>query len=169
LRDGIATLEEAKKVMGAIATVECRIAFAAARAEKKIQAIKSDHEAAVGPDKTELERLGNRLKAFIESNPELFQDPRKVRMESGAFGLQTVTEVVIGDETACLKYCVENKMEDCFALAMRPVKEGLRARLEDGTRIPCVTMKTGDTAVYKVSKALVDGAREVAEKEAVRC
>jgi hypothetical protein len=38
----------------AIATVECRIAFAAARAEKKIRAIKSAHEAAVGPGKTNL-------------------------------------------------------------------------------------------------------------------
>lgn len=164
LRDGIATVSEASVVMASIAEVECQIALQMALTEKRIQALKAEHDRRIGPHKTEAERLGKRLKEFIEEHRELFRDPRKVKTESGSYGLQTVSEVVVTDEPLCIATVVNKEMLDCYKMSTALVKQGLKTRLESGQTVPGAMLKAGDTAVYKVAKSLIDDARAQAEK-----
>lgn len=162
LRPGIASLPEAKVIMQNIAETTCHLEARKARIEKQITDIKAKLAGLCAEDIADLEEFEKVLSAFIMSHQDLFQKPRKIVTEFGSFGLQAVSEVVIEDETKFLKHVIEHELYDCFKTVRTPVKDAIKARLEAKEHIPGVTLKTGDTAVYKVAKTLVDEAKEKA-------
>ncbi len=164
LRPQVTTIDEAKKLMAEIARLTCILAVGKARLEQRITELKQSTAERLGPAGTELELFESELSAFILTHKCMFEKPRKVATEFGSFGLQDVTELIILDEAACLKHCVEKKLEDCFQVALRPVKAGIKARLEAGENIPGCSLKSGDTAVYKVSKSVIETEVEKALK-----
>lgn len=162
LRPGITNLDEAKAAMADIAKLTCRIEYQKARLEKQVADLKTR---LVGLNAQEMEHLAEREKAltvFITSHPELFQKPRKVVTEFGSFGLQAVCEVVIENEEAVTKWLVAQSFEECFVSELNLVRKAIKTRLEAKENIPGCTLKTGDTAVYKVAKTLIDETREKA-------
>jgi hypothetical protein len=145
-----------------IATVTCRLAVAKARLEQKITAAKAEHAERTQIDEQKLADQESLLKSFIMTHQALFQKPRKATTAFGSFGLQAVSEVVIEDEDRFLKHVIEHAFYDCFKTVRTPVKDGIKTRLEAKETIPGCTLKTGDTAVYKVSPAFIEAEKKEA-------
>jgi hypothetical protein len=158
LRSAIASLDEAKTVFTDLAQAELALAKADAAFEHRIGRLKADHAARTEPDRRRREEKAAALCAFIEANKPLFARPRKVRTDLGAFGLQEVSDLVVTDEPALLKALADRRYEDCFKLLVRPLKPAIKARLEAGETLPGCHVRSGDTAVYKVDKTLLDEA-----------
>jgi len=131
--------------------------------EKRVAKLKLEHADATRDERVITGTGTDLLARFIEQHKDLFADPRKVKTSMGSFGLQAVSELVIENQVRLERYLVENKIEDCFELAFRTIKTAIRKRLEVGEKIPGARIVSGDTAVYKVDKALVDQARASAD------
>lgn len=159
LRPNIETVDQAKRLMADLARVTCVIEVAKARLELTLAKDKALYAEKVAEPSAELDALEANLRSFIVAHKSIFQKPRKVATEFGSFGLQDTSEVIITDEEACLKHCIDSEMEDCFKSVISPIKSGLKVRLEAGGTIPGCSLKTGDTAVYKVAKSVIE--REV--------
>jgi hypothetical protein len=71
----------------------------------------------------------------------------------------------VEDEAAAIRAVLKRQMEDCFQTSVRLSKSGLKARLEAGEKIPGVALRSGDTAVYKVDKSLIDRAKAEGNRE----
>jgi len=159
LRMDIHDLDQARRVFDDVALLTIALAKKDAAFENRIAKLKAEHDAATCDDRAILADGGEMLARFIEQNKDLFADPRKVKTSMGSFGLQAVSELVIDNPVRLERYLVENKIEDCFELAFRTIKTAVRKRLEVGEKMPGARIVSGDTAVYKVDKALVDQAR----------
>jgi phage host-nuclease inhibitor protein Gam len=159
LRDFPETIIGAKVLFGELAQRCIALAARDAQFEKRIARLKADHAATTEELRNGIANMEDDLTGFIESHRDLFKDPRKVKTDFGAFGLQAVNDVVIEDEDAAMKAVVKRRFEDCFQVATRLVKTALKARLEAGEKIPGVVVRSGDTAVYKVEKSLLDRAK----------
>jgi len=162
LRPVIATHEDATAVLSKIARVECKVAIQKARCEKKIADAKARYEAAVAEDLAEQKTLCLLLADFIMNNRDLFKKPRKISTDWGTYGLQTVTELIVHNREAMTNRLLEAGYESCLKTVHTPVKKAIQARIEAGQPITGCTLHKGDTAVYKVSKAVIDEAREKA-------
>lgn len=161
-RPTLASLDEAKQSMAAIARLECEIAQSAALAEKQIVAAKGHHAARVVQKEEIRHEHELALTGFILANKTLFKKPRKITTEFGSFGLQTVTDLVVTNEETAVQACLERGYEDCLKIVRTILKKAAQVRLDAGESIPGLQIRTGDTAVYKVAKALLDEAREKA-------
>lgn len=162
LRPGITDLDQAKNAMQEIAQTTCRLKYQKARVEKQITDIKAKLAEMQAADVAKLQETEKALSVFIAGHPSLFQKPRKVVTEFGSFGLQETTEVIIEDESRLMKHVIVNEFYDCFETVRTLIKKALRTRLEAKETLPGCVLKTGDTAVYKVAKTLVDEAKEKA-------
>jgi hypothetical protein len=161
LRTTIENLDDADLVLQQIAQAECRIAKEEAKLELLITDAKARHAERILEIKVQHITLAERLAAFIESARGLFVRPRKRKTDFGSYGLETVTEVRIADEDALVERLLELGYEDCLKVTHKPVKQALKDRIAAGETFPGVQVVSGDTAVYKVAKALLDEAREV--------
>jgi len=159
------TLDETKTLFNELAQHCIALAVRDAQLEKRVAKLKAEYATETAEFRKDIEDMERVLSEFILGNRDLFKDPRKVKTHFGSFGLQTVNDVVIEDEEAAKKAVVKRQFEDCFQLALRLVKTGLKARLDAGEKIPGVVVRSGDTAVYKVEKALIDRAKNEAQKE----
>lgn len=157
-RTAIADLDGAKTIMQEIAKLTCELAHQEARVEKRIMAIKDDLAERTSIAREQLASLQESLGEFILANKDLFQKPRKVKSEFGEFGLQTVTELVVSDEDELLTFLMDRGYHDCMKVTRTIIKKQVAERMEVET-FPGCALKTGDTAVCKVAKALVDEAR----------
>lgn len=163
LRATIATLEQAKTTFNELAALELEIAKADAAFEHKVAKLKAAHAEALA-GKIELhDSLAECLVAFIAANKGLFANPRKVKTDLGTFGLQTVTDLLVSDEKALIEAIDRLGYTECIKESRSPVKKLLADRIIAGEKFPGCQIRTGDTAVYSVKKALVDQAREEAE------
>lgn len=158
LRNVPLSLDDAGILMREIALIEKRLAVSGARLEKKVADAKAIHNAETEGRRLALDKLRERLAAFITANPGLFQDPRTVKTEFGAFGLRTVTEVGIVDQERALQAVRTAGYDDCFATLQSLILPAVRKRLEAGENIPGVLLRSGDVVVCKVSKTLIDEA-----------
>jgi hypothetical protein len=159
----ITTLDQAKATFNELAAVELEIAKADAAFEHRIAKLKASHIEATA-DKTALHAdLAEMLVAFVANNKSLFKDPRKVKTNMGAFGLQTVTDLLITDLDALDAAILERGYEGCMEVKRSPVKKAISARIAAGEQFPGCTVRSGDTVVYAVKKALVDQAKQEAE------
>lgn len=158
-RTTIRNLDEARAVMQEIARLECALIKSDAVLESKIVALKSSHEQATASGRDAHGLACQALTRFILANPQLFEDPRKITTQFGSFGLQTVTDVVVSNESAAMQHILEAGYDDCLKSVQTLLKSGIKPRLQAGETIPGCSLRTGDTAVYKVAKALLDQAR----------
>ena len=163
LRMDIHDLDEARRCFDEIALRTISLAKQDAAFEKRVAKLKLEHADATRDERVITGTGTDLLARFIEQHKDLFADPRKVKTSMGSFGLQAVSELVIENQVRLERYLVENKIEDCFELAFRTIKTAIRKRLEVGEKIPGARIVSGDTAVYKVDKALVDQARASAD------
>jgi phage host-nuclease inhibitor protein Gam len=166
LRDSPATMDEATVLFNNLArnilTVEAR----SAALEKRIATLKAQHEAATADLASAIQEDAQALTRFIELNRPLFKNPRKVKTSFGSFGLQTVSELVVTDQEKVVEALLDRGYEDCFKTVTTLVKPPIKARLEAGEKLIGVSVKTGDTAVYKVDRALIQNARKNEEADA---
>jgi len=160
LRSTIETLEEARETFRDYALCVKHIAAEDAKFERQIAQRTATHDQRTAPLKQQAEDLKLGLACFITANPGLFEKPRTVKTDFGEFGLRTVTELAITDRDAMLEACCDRGYDDCFERVLKPVKTAVRERIKAGEQFPGCTLKTGDTAVCKVAKALLDEARE---------
>lgn len=159
LRMDIHDLDQARRVFDDVALLTIALAKKDAAFENRIAKLKAEHVSATCADRSLMLAGGDLLARFIEQHKDQFADPRKVKTSMGSFGLQAVSELVIENQVRLERYLVENKIEDCFELAFRTIKTAIRKRLEAGDKMPGARIVSGDTAVYKVDKTLVDQAR----------
>jgi hypothetical protein len=162
MRPGIANLDQAKTAFQEIAQLTCRLEHQKARVERQIADIKAKLAEISETDASNLHKLEVALTAFIQSHQDMFVHPRKIVTDFGSFGLQAVNEIVIEDQAKALAFLINNSLTDCYKMSPTLVKTAIKARFEAGQSIPGCTLKTGDTAVYKVAKTLVDEAKEKA-------
>jgi len=154
------TLDEAKTLFNSIAMADIKIARTKAQAEARIAKIKTDTEIKVAEVDPDLEAKCEALGQFIDANPQHFEKPRNIRTSMGSFGIQKANKVKITDKDACRDFVVDQKMTNCFEPTYKIVKKGIAAALEAGSKIPGAKLLKGEVAHYKVSKALLDKAKE---------
>ena len=92
------TVEQADDLFREIALITIRINRVKANFEKKIADLKAAAELTLGPDETELERLSQKLRNYIQSNPERFIRPRQHLTDYGKYGVRTAVKLEISDE-----------------------------------------------------------------------
>jgi hypothetical protein len=155
-------MDEAKDLFDILAQEIINLAELDAKLEKRIAKLKADHAAETTVSREEIADMEKVLSDFILGNRDLFKDPRKIKTDFGRFGLQAVSEIDIKDEFVALKAVIKRNFEDCFETDTKLVKAGLKTRIESGEKIPGIVQRSGDTAVYKVTKALLDRAKSSA-------
>ena len=158
-RINIQSIEDAAAVMEHIATIACEVAAEEARAEKKIVAIKSDLTARTAAAREDLQSLEQQLSEFILANKPLFQKPRRHKTNFGEFGLQTSTELTITNDDLLREHLMTQGYHDCMKVVRSILKGKVVERIDAGEDMPGAQIRTGDTAVYKVSKALLAEAK----------
>ena len=163
LRNAPNTLYEAKVLFDELARHCIDLVARDAQLERRVARLKAEHAGETEDLLKDIAAKEIALKEFINSRRDLFKDPRKVKTDFGAFGLQAVSDVEIKDEEAVLKAVVKRKLEDCFKLSTKLVVAGIKTQLEAGEKIPGCALRSGDTAVYKIEKALIDRAKENCE------
>ena len=160
-RPSITSLDDAIRVHAELAQAEIRMAVAGARAEKAIADLKARHMQQIQPDNDRAAELRDHLAGWILANKDVFAVKRKVTTDFGSFGLQAVSELQISDPDALNEHLLEQGYDDCLKVVRTPVKTAIASRIQAGESMPGCRVRTGDTAVYKVSKAIL--ADEVAK------
>lgn len=156
----IKSLDEAKSAMAKLARLATTIELWKARSNSKISTIKHDLQGKLIPVEAELDAVGKSLGAFIEANRGLFEKPKKIKCEGGAFGLQKASGIEITDEAALMIHLLEEGYDDCIEIVRKPNKAAIKTRLESGCPLPGVTQASGETVVYKVDPKLLKEAKE---------
>lgn len=159
-RAAIDSLDQADRAMQNIATLEARIAVDTTRANRAITGIKARLADKLHDDETQLNVLRQRLGDFILRRKDLFADPRKRRTDFGEYGLQRVRQVEVINKEALIAAIQEAGYHDLLRVLTDVNKEGLRARLEAGWTIAGARLNDGDTAVCRVSSAIIKSALE---------
>lgn len=163
LRPEINTLEEAEGLLKEIALAQCVVEAKRAKAEKRIAEIKSQLEDENAFLLAHITNFENQLRLFIEQNKKLFEKRRKHKCDWGTFGLQKASGVVITDEEALVAYAAKLRLHPGLLKTVQtPIKSAVEEALNAGVDLPGCSLKTGDTAVYTVAKALIDEAKETA-------
>jgi len=163
-RPNVTDLEEAKAVFARLARGTIEAAKIRAQAEARIARIKAEAAEREAPIASAIAADEATLRAFILAHPEHFKKPRQVATDWGKFGLRTLPpDVLISDEPRLVQVLLENGYEDCFETVHKPVKAGLKTRLEAGEKLPGATLREGyEEAIYTVAKALIEEAKESA-------
>jgi hypothetical protein len=133
--------------------------------EKRVARLKAQHEESCSKLVSDIDDHALALTSFIETNRGLFNDPRKVKTSLGSFGLQTVSELKITDEDLLVQHLLGSGYDDCYEVVRKPIKAPVKARIKTGETIPGAIVVEGDTAVYKVDRALIAKARECESAE----
>jgi len=155
-RPVIASVADAIRVHADLAQVEIRMAVAAARTEKAVAELKAKHMERIQSDSARAGELREVLAGWIMANKPVFAAKRKIVTDFGSFGLQSVSELQIADEPALVEHLLEQGYEDCLKVVRTPIKPAIKARIEAGETMPGCHIRDGDTAVYKVSKTIIE-------------
>lgn len=162
LRDNAKTMHDAEQIMETIAHLECEIAYSVAHRNNQIQRARERHTLRTNQAIADLGEAVRRLEHFIGRNRDMFDKPRKHVTDFGSFGLETVTSIEFDTQEKCIEELKERGYFDCLKIGYTPIKAALKKRLNAEETIPHCTLKTGDTAVYKTAKNLLDEAKEKA-------
>ena len=163
LRNAPAELHDAISMFNRLAQSQIALAARDAMFEKQAARLKAAHVTGTESDREALKNMESDLMAFIQARRDLFKDPRKIKTDFGSFGLQTVSDVVVKNEERVIEDMLDKGYDDCVQITRKLLKSALRTRLDDGEKFPGVTLRSGDTAVYKVDKSLLDKAKSQAE------
>jgi len=157
------TLDDARATLEALAHCEVRIAQVNARAEKKINEIKSAAETALAPERDLKSQLEQKLTAFILNNRGLFEKKRSQETSFGTFGLRKAANTLtVEDAETVIQWALDQGYDDLVETTRVLVKDAVKRRLAAGEQVPGCSIPVGDFAFYKVAKALLDEARESA-------
>lgn len=160
----IQDIDGAREVMREIALISKRIAITNARAEKRIADIKTQADKENEGRRLALAKFTADLSAWITANATQFEKPRTCKTEFGEFGLRTVPELSVSNETETISWLMENGYVDCFETVQKLVKPAISKRLNAKETIPGCLIRTGDTVVCKVSKAIIDAGLQSLEE-----
>lgn len=160
LRSPISTIEEADQTFRQYALAIKKIAVADARFERDHASRLMKHKADTQPLRAQAEELLGKIAHFIGAHGGLFKSPRTRKLDVCEYGLRTATELIIDNEDALLNLLMDRGYDDCMQTVRSVAKSNVRARLSAGEEIPHCHMNSGDTVVAKVSKALLNEARQ---------
>lgn len=152
----IDNLDSAKALFQDLAIQTLEKSITVAEFEASIARLKEECEKSVGPLNDRIRQHVDRLEKFILANVQLFQSPRKVKTAFGSFGLQTATDLMVDDEKALIDWLVANGHHDCVDTKPRVNKTKVKDLLAAGWTCPGAIVRTGDTAVYTVSKTWLE-------------
>lgn len=144
-----------------LARLQARRIKMAAEADAKISAVKEEAAKNLAPIEQEVKALENQLTNWLKQNASMFADDRSRKTAFGAYGWRKSAAVKIEDEEKlkeffyqCLAAGVDPK--DIGKLEFRPVKEGIKNRLEAGTAVPGCELREKDAPYYEVDQNFVD-------------
>lgn len=160
LRSTVADLDSASALFNSLAANILKLEAKNAAFERRLADLKLIHERQTAELRDAIQSDSAELLAFIDANRALFRSPRKVKTSLGSFGLQTAGELAVSAPDKLLQTLLEYNYEDCFKTIRTLVKPAIRARLQAGETLPGVAIRAGDTAVYKVDRALIEQARQ---------
>ncbi len=163
LRPQLASVEQADACFDALARDTIELAKHEAACEHRIARLKTQLAEATAILRERIAENEGSLLSFVAARPELFENPRKRKTDFGSFGLQTATELAVSDIETVVETCLERGYDDCFKVVRTPIKTALQKRIAAGETFPGCTLKTGDTAVYKVDRVLLQNAKKTAE------
>ena len=149
------TVEQADDLFREIALITVRINRVKANFEKKIADLKAAAKLTLGPDETELERLSQELRNYIQCNPERFIRPRQHLTDYGKYGVRTAVKLEIMDEE---RVKAEVRRQDIPALTLieHLDRKALEKAISEGKTIAGCELRKGEIASYTVSKALLE-------------
>ncbi len=162
----ITSREEADNVFRRIAQLTVAIASRTYRAKKRILAIEQELANDTAAERADLATQEEALATYITANKGQFQDPRKVKLPEGAYGLQEVAEVRVEDEMKAGRALIRLRLNECYERKFVIFKPALKKRLLAGDKIPGVTLVTGDTVVCSVAPAIIKKAEQADEATA---
>ena len=141
-----------------------------ARLERRIVELKSKDQPKLDNLDAAMASLSAAITEFITANRSAFAKPRTRKTSFGEYGLRTVTSLDVQPDTAADETIfIEIKAVDfldCIQITEALCKPNIIARIqtspEDAAWFAAhgVTLKTGDTVVLKVAKALIDQAKQ---------
>lgn len=156
LRPDLTTLDDARAHFDNLARCVIHLRAIDAAFEKRIATLKANYNAGSDPLRAEIAELETQLLAFISANRHLFKSPRKIKTSLGAFGLQKASELVVADPEGLATFLFENGYSECVKTVTKLLAPAIRTRVEDGEKLPGCHIKSGDTAVYNVTKTLIE-------------
>ena len=159
LRTAIQSVPEADKEFENIARLDCELTRMDAAFEAEVSALKARHETQRNGLASMRDDAVKRLAAFVETNPQKFQCPRRRKTLFGSYGLQTATKVQVVDRDAAIEFCIENKWTECIKTSLTLLSSAVQKRLAAGELCAGATLISGDVAGYTVKKELLDEAK----------
>jgi phage host-nuclease inhibitor protein Gam len=159
-RSPLKSLDQADLVVAELSKIDATIELEKARAKSKIATIKSNLAFRLIDLTKQRGPLINKLSKFIEANTDLFKKPRRRKTETGEYGLQKVTEVLIDDEADLLAYLEQTGLEHCIKRTSTPIKAEIEKLLKSGIELPGCALISGDTVVYKPSSTVIKDAKQ---------
>ena len=159
-RDSIRTIDEAIAAMADIRRLTCQREVVVARYEKRIAALTAEARTASTPVDGQLEHECKRLERWILANLAQFKPPnkRKIRTPDGEFGTQTTTRLVVDDPNAVLDWMLDNDRGDCIQIIRKLKKPETLRLINSGETIPGARRDSGEIALCRVNKTLVNEA-----------
>ncbi len=155
------TADEADALFAEIARIELSIAKIAAAGDRELAKVKEKFAAQLEPMKSELPGKVEKLKSYVEANKERFLKPRARKTPDGQYGLRTVSNLDIEDETKLLAWAREHGiLGELFETEYKVRKDAVTTALNDGTELPGCEVQSGERAFYKVSAELMSAARQ---------
>lgn len=156
LRSDLCSLDDARAHFDQLARRVIALRAKDAACEKRIAEIKAKHNADADPLRAEIDSMAEQLSSFVSNHKELFKSPRKIKTSLGNFGMQTVSELVVDNLEPLCVFLMEKGYTESFKTVTIIKATAIRTRIDDGEKIPYCHVKSGDTAVYTVTKTLLE-------------
>jgi len=149
------TAEDADRVFQKLAEVTLAATSAAAHYDNRVANIKA--EAALFREEYMkiLKPFERQLEDYITAHPERFAKPRMRQTEFGKYGLRSVTNLEITDETAVM-ISVKAQGIQAVIVTEKLDKKALEKAISDGRQITGCEIRTGVIVKYDIKKELLD-------------
>lgn len=151
--------DEADRLFAEIAEIELAAAAIAADGDSEVQRVKDRYEQLMGQAKMELPEKVALLTAYIQANPERFQRPRARKTPEGQYGLRTVSNLEVTDESKVYEYVKGAGMSECFEIKTVLKKDAVQKAINEGHQIPGAQVVSGVRTFYKVAQELLAKAK----------
>ena len=152
------TAEEADKLFQQLAETVIASTAAAAAHEQKLAAVKAAAAKSADTFRRIIKPLEGRLTDYIQAHPERFTKPRMRQTEFGKYGLRSVTNLEITDETAALM-SVKAQGIPAVITTEKLDKKAIEKAISDGVTVTGAELRTGEITKYDVKKELLDRVR----------
>ncbi|MCX6983488.1 MAG: host-nuclease inhibitor Gam family protein, partial [Lentisphaerae bacterium] len=142
-----------------IVEMELTAASIGADGDAEVQKIKDRYEKLLARTKFQLPEKVTELTAYILANSERFQKPRARKTPEGQYGLRSVSNLEISDESKVYAYVKGAGMNECFEIKVVLKKDAVLKALNEGHQIPGAEIVSGERAFYKVAQELLQKAK----------